>query len=60
MLYTEAGFDGMGAPEDPMDQIDAFLDERVSKSDGRSRESLTTAFFDENPAAYDALRAERR
>lgn len=60
MLYMEAGFDGSDAPEDPMDQIDAFLDERVSKSDGRSHESLVTAFFDDNPGAYDALRAERR
>lgn len=60
MLYTEAGFDGSDGPEDPMDRIDAFLGEQVSKSDGRSHESLVTAFFDDNPAAYDAIRAERR
>jgi hypothetical protein len=60
MLYTEAGFDGIGAPEDPMDEIDAFLDERVSKGDGESRELAMTAFFDNNPGVYDALRAERR
>lgn len=60
MLYTEAGFDGIGAPEDPMAQIDAFLDDRVAKSDGSSKASAMTAFFDDNPGAYDALRSERR
>lgn len=61
MLYTEAGFDGTGASDDPMEQIDAFLDERLAKSAaGLTRESASTAFFDDNPGAYDALRAERR
>src|SRR4051812_37107175 len=60
MLYTEAGFDGIGAPEDPMAQIDAFLDDRLAKSADTSKASAMTAFFDDNPAAYDALRSERR
>jgi len=60
MLYTEAGFDGIGAPEDPMAQIDAFLDDRLAKSADTSKASAMTAFFDDNPEAYDALRAERR
>jgi hypothetical protein len=50
----------MGAPEDPMEQIDAFLDERLAKSGhDMSHEGAMTAFFDSNPGAYDALRAER-
>jgi hypothetical protein len=60
MLYTEAGFDGVGAPEDPMEQIDAFLDDRLAKNAATTKASAMTAFFDDNPAAYDALRAERR
>lgn len=60
MLYTEAGFDGIGAVDDPMAQIDAFLDERVHKGDGYTRAGAMTDFFDQNPEAYDALRAERR
>lgn len=60
MLYEEAGYDGMGAPEDPMDQIDAFLGDVVSKGQGMTPELATTAFFDSNPGAYDAIRAERR
>jgi hypothetical protein len=60
MLYTEAGFDGTGAPDDPMAQIDAFLDDRLEKSENVSKASAMTAFFDSNPAAYDALRSERR
>jgi hypothetical protein len=60
MLFTEAGFDGVGSPEDPMAQIDAFLDDRVSKSTDTTKAGAMTAFFDDNPAAYDALRSERR
>jgi hypothetical protein len=59
MLYEEAGFDGSGASEDPMDQIEDFLGQHVSKS-GESQELAMTAFFDNNPGVYDALRAERR
>jgi hypothetical protein len=60
MLYTEAGYDSRGVPDDPMAQIDAFLDEQVSKSaHGVSKAAATTAFFDDNPEAYDAYRAER-
>jgi hypothetical protein len=61
MLYTEAGFDGMGVEDDdPMEQVNAFLDEQVSKSGGGSRETAMTEFFDNNPGAYDVLRSERR
>jgi hypothetical protein len=60
MLYTEAGFDSSGIPDDPISQIDAFLDEQVSKSDGGlSKAGAISAFFDSNPEAYDAYRTER-
>ena len=59
MLFTEAGYDSRGVPDDPMSQIDAYLEEQVSKSsNGVSKASVTTAFFDSNPEAYDAYRAE--
>jgi hypothetical protein len=59
MLYTEAGFDGTSAVEDPIDRIDAFLDEQVSKG-VKSSAGVMTDFFDDHPEAYDALRSERR
>ena len=60
MLYMEAGFDSSGIPDDPISQIDAFLDEQVSKSDGGlSKAGAISAFFDSNPEAYDAYRSER-
>ena len=43
----------------PMAQIDAFLDDRLAKSNvDISKAGAMTAFFDNNPEAYDALRAE--
>lgn len=60
MLYVEAGFDGIGAPDDPMAQIDAYLDDRVAKSGDFTKAGAMTAFFDSNPEAYDVLRSERR
>jgi hypothetical protein len=60
ILYTEAGYDSRGVPDDPMAQIDAFLDEEVAKSAGElSKAGAVTAFFDQNPAMYDAYRSER-
>jgi hypothetical protein len=60
MLFNEAGYDGMNAADDPMDQIEALLGEQVAKGDGGTPELAMTAFFDHNPAAYDAIRAEQR
>lgn len=60
MLFAEAGYDSRGAAEDPMAEIDAFLDGEVAKSSGSlSKAAATTAFFDSNPGAYDAYRADR-
>lgn len=57
MLFTEAGYDGIGAADDPIEQIQEYLAARVSK--GGSREGAMTDFFDSNPEAYEALRAAR-
>jgi hypothetical protein len=61
MLYVEAGYDGRAMAEDPLTEIEAMIDEQVSKSgDGKlSKAGAVTAFFDQNPDAYDAYRAER-
>ena len=62
MLYTEAGYDGRAAAEDPLAALEAELAEQVSKgADGApvSKAAAMTAFFDQNPEAYDALRADR-
>jgi hypothetical protein len=60
MLFTEAGFDSRAAIDDPMAEIDAYLDEQVSKSAGGvSKAGAITAFFDSNPEAYDVYRADR-
>lgn len=59
MLFVEAGFDGSGAADDPMAQIDDYLEASVVKGD-TSKAAAMTDFFDNNPAAYDTLRAERR
>lgn len=60
LLFTEAGIDTRAATDDPMAEIDAFLEGEVAKSGGGvSKAAATTAFFDSNPEAYDAYRADR-
>lgn len=58
MLYVEAGFDGSGVSDDPMDQVEEYLSGFVAKGEG-SQAGLMTDFFDNNPEAYDALRSAR-
>jgi hypothetical protein len=60
MLYAEAGYDGRAIAEDPMAEIEAMVEGQVSKGEGKvSKAGALTAFFDDNPGAYDAYRAER-
>lgn len=60
-LFEEVGKRGGGANSDVFDTVEAFLDERVSKSaDGVSREEQVSKVFLENPAAYDEYLAERQ
>jgi len=58
MLYTEAGYDGRALAEDPMAEIEALVEGQVAKGDV-SKAGALIAFFDDNPGAYDAYRAER-
>jgi hypothetical protein len=58
MLFTEAGYDGRAIAEDPMAEIEALVEGQVAKGDV-SKAGALTAFFDDNPGAYDAYRAER-
>lgn len=59
MLYEEAGFDGSADNTDPFAQIDAYLDEAVKKADSKvTKAAAITEFFDNDPAAYDAYRAQ--
>lgn len=63
--FTEIGVEHGGFDDDsPAAQLDAFLDERagdIAKAGGTpiSKAQAMTDYFDANPAAYDAMRAER-
>lgn len=62
MLYSEAGFDGQAANDDPFAVVDAFIDGELAKRDGGSqvsKEQAIGSFFDDNPRAYDQYRAAR-
>lgn len=60
MLFVEAGYDGQADNDDPMAQLDAFLEEGIAKSaEPVSKASAMTSFFDSHPDAYEAYRAER-
>lgn len=56
-LYEEIGYVGESSNSSVLDQVNAYADQYVGKSDF-SREQMTTAFLEANPAAYDAYLAE--
>lgn len=59
MLFTEAGFQGEADNDDPLTQVEMAIQEHVSKSAGEvSKHQAMEAFFDTNPAAYDAYVAD--
>lgn len=62
-IFTEIGVDNAGPdPDDPAAQLDAYLDGEVAKSANSSpvsKAQAMTDYFDANPDAYDAYRAER-
>jgi len=59
MLYDEVGFDGSADNTDPFAQIDQYLNDAVAKADGKvSKAAALTEFFDNDPGAYDAYRAQ--
>lgn len=57
--FDEIGHRGGGDNSDVFSQVEALLDEQVSKSDA-PREETIASFFDANPRAYDDYLAERR
>jgi hypothetical protein len=58
-LFQEYGHRGGGDNVDILTQVDALVEEHVSKSGDFSREDLVSKAFEENPDAYDAYLAER-
>lgn len=52
-IYDEYGAIGGGDNSDVMSQVNAIVDETVSKSAGYGAEELTAEFFANNPGAYD-------
>lgn len=60
-LFDEIGYVGGGDNADVMSQVEAALDEAVSKSeDGISKADAMESFFLTNPAAYDEYLADKR
>jgi hypothetical protein len=59
-LFEEVGFVGGGDNNDVMSQVDAFLQDSVSKSEGVSKAAAMEEFFANNPAAYDEYLSDRR
>jgi len=60
-LFDEIGYIGGGDNADVMSQVEAALDEAVSKSEeGISKAAAVESFFLNNPAAYDEYVAEKR
>jgi hypothetical protein len=58
MLFDEAGYTGQADNLDPFEQVEALLDERVSKgNEPVSKAKAVTEFFDNDPRAYDEYRA---
>jgi hypothetical protein len=59
-LLVEAGAAGQADNNDPLTAIEEQLEREVSKNAGEgSRAQRLTAFFDDNPDAYERYRAER-
>lgn len=59
MLFTEAGYQGGGDNADPMAQVNAVIDEAVSKAANPDRAQAISDYFEQNPQAYEEyLRAQ--
>lgn len=58
-LFDEVGFIGGADNNDIMSQVDAFLEESVSKSESISKADKVTEFFSTNPEAYDQYVADK-
>jgi len=58
-LFAEVGTIGGGDNLDVMSQVDAFLEQAVSKSESISKAAKVTEFFATNPDAYDQYRLDQ-
>jgi hypothetical protein len=58
-LFDEVGFIGGADNNDVMSQVDAFLEESVSKSESISKADKVSEFFSTNPEAYDQYRLDQ-
>lgn len=58
IIFNEIGYEGGGSNNDVLQQVDAFIDQNVSKSD-ISKAAAVEAVFMDNPAAYDEYMATR-
>lgn len=52
ILFEELGYEGNGDNADPFKQVEAYLEEQVTKSDV-SKAQATTDFYFDHPEAYD-------
>lgn len=60
-LFEEVGYIGGGDNVDVMSQIDSYIEQGISKSEGNvSKAEAMEQFFATNPSAYDEYVAERR
>ena len=62
LIFNEIGTMGAGDNNDVMTQVDAFLEESVSKgvtAESISKADQVTAFFAQNPEAYDQYRLDQ-
>jgi len=58
-LFAEVGTIGGGDNNDVMTQVDAFLEQAVSKSESISKAAKVEEFFATNPDAYDQYRLDQ-
>jgi len=59
-MSSELGFEGGGDNNEVISQVDAFLDESLSKSEDKiSKAEAMEGFFVENPVAYDEYLSTR-
>lgn len=58
IIFNEIGYEGGGSNNDVLAQVDAYIDQNVSKSDISKSEAIEAVFLD-NPDAYDEYMATR-
>lgn len=59
MAFQEYGAEGYATNNDVLNEVNAFIDSNVSKSDNISKAEAVEAVFDANPEAYDEYQMTR-